>query len=149
MGKENRRSPRFKSSLPVTLLLRDNGSGVNLAEPLVGQLEDISAHGVRLSVPHIRIGSHHLFYTFTDNQRQTIYLEIRVADLSVPPLCIPVRPVWFDHILSGTAQPFQIGMEFLLPADDEQIRQIRETFTQQARQSSSWWHKLLGAAQGA
>ncbi len=147
MVKENRRSPRFKSSLPVTLLLRDNSSGVSLTDPLVGHLEDISAHGLRLSVPHIRIGNYHLFYTFTDNQRQTIYLEIRVADLSVPPVCIPARPVWFDHILSGTARPFQIGMEFLLP-DDEQTRQLKEMFTQQACQRS-WWHRLLGTAQSA
>lgn len=148
MGKENRRSPRFKSRLPVTLLLRDNGSGMSLADPLAGHLEDLSAHGVRLTVPHIRIGNHHLFYTFTDNPRQTIYLEIRVADLSVPPLCIPARPIWFDHILSEPAQPFQLGMEFLLSADDEQIRQLKAMLAQKAR-AGSWWHRLLGAAQSA
>ncbi|MEW6593928.1 MAG: PilZ domain-containing protein [Thermodesulfobacteriota bacterium] len=148
MGKENRRSPRFKSTLPVTLLLRDNGSGASLADALPGHLEDLSAHGVRLTVPHIRIGSHHLFYSFTDNPRQTIYLEIRVADLSMPPLCIPARPVWFDHILSLPGQPFQLGMEFLLAADDEQIGQLRRLLAGKVREDS-WWHRLFGAAQGA
>lgn len=144
MGKENRRSPRFRSSLPVMLLLRDNGSGMSLTDPLAGHIEDLSAHGVRLTVPHIRIDSYHLFYTFTDNHRQTIYLEIRVPDLSVPPLCIPARPVWFDHILSEPTQPFQIGMEFLLPTEDEQIKRLKEILASTAR-TGSWWHRLLGA----
>ncbi|HSR36699.1 MAG TPA: PilZ domain-containing protein [Desulfurivibrionaceae bacterium] len=145
MGKENRRSQRFRSNLPVTLLLRDNGSGASLTDPLHGQINDLSAHGVRLTVPHIRIGNHHLFYTFTDNQRQTIYLEIRVADLSVPPLCIPARPVWFDHILSEAAQPFQLGMEFLLPVDDEQIRRLKALLASKAGEGS-WWQRLFGAS---
>jgi len=148
MGKENRRSPRFKSDLPVTLLLRDNGSGTSLTGPLVGHIEDLSAHGVRLTVPHIRIDNYHLFYAFADNQRQTIYLEINVPDLSVPPLCIPARPVWFDHILSEASQPFQLGLEFLLPAEDQQIRRLRGILAARARENS-WWHRLLRVAQGA
>ncbi|MEW6502319.1 MAG: PilZ domain-containing protein [Thermodesulfobacteriota bacterium] len=144
MGKENRRSPRYKSNLPVALLLRDNGSGTTLADSVNGAIEDISAHGVRLTVPHIRVANYHLFYTFTDNQRQTIYLEIRLPDLIVPPLCIPARPIWFDHILSDPAQPFQLGMEFLLPADDQQIRRLREMLAQRSRGGSSWWQRLLG-----
>lgn len=148
MGKENRRSPRYKSNLPVTLLLRENASGSNLVDPLAGSLDDLSLHGVRLSVPHIRIGDHHLFHTFADNQRQTIYLEIPLPHGSSPPLCIPVRPVWFDHLLSLPAQPFQIGMEFLLPIEDEQLLQLNALFVEKRAREGSWWRWLLGSHAG-
>jgi len=142
MGKENRRSPRVESHLPVTLLLRDNSSGRNLAEPQSGCLENMSVHGVCLNVPHIRIDRYHLFYTFADNTKQTIYLEVRLPDLSIPPICIPARPVWFDHLLSEPTHPFAIGMEFLLDPDDEQIIRLRDMLTRNERQEP-WWRRLF------
>lgn len=144
MGKEHRRSVRLKSSLPIRLLLRDNGSGSNLAEPLAGHIDDISVHGVRLTVPHIRIDKYHLFYAFVDNEAQSLLLEIAAADRDSPPIVIPARPVWFDHILSEPTRPFQLGMEFLVDSDDAQIERLGDLLGHHERQDS-WWHKLFTA----
>jgi hypothetical protein len=123
MGKKNRRAKRFKVSQEITIFLRDTKKKLFLADPVLGNLIDISRYGARLSVPSICAGNCHLFYACNDDPAKIIHLEVRDRDEGER-LVIPANPVWFDHVVSGPARHFEIGMEFLVPPEDPNIDRL-------------------------
>jgi hypothetical protein len=123
IGKKNRRAKRTKVNLEITIVLRDTRKKLLLADPILGNLIDISLYGARLSVPSICAGSCHLFYACNDDPANIIHLEVRDSDKGEQ-LVIPANPVWFDHVISGTARHFEIGMEFLVPPEDQNIARL-------------------------
>lgn len=141
MSKEQRRSQRVTISLTVRIMLRDNKSGSNLAEA-VGRVDDISRHGLRLTVPQIKAGSFHLFYAFNDNETRTLHLEIQAEEAEGRRWEIPARPVWFDHLLSEPGKPFQLGMEFLCQPEDEAVEWLNRLVATRKRRQS-WLGRLF------
>lgn len=128
--------------MAVTLILRDTKNRLDLADPVPGDLLDISLYGARLSVPHIRTGNHHLFYTCSDDSAKVIHLEI-IDGAEEDRLVIPARPVWFDHILSEPTRHFEIGMEFLVPPEDSNIARLHVFHAEQKSAGEGGWLKRL------
>jgi len=144
MGREQRRSQRIESNLAVKVILRDITSGANLAEPLTGTIDDISAHGIRITVPRVRVGGHHLFYHFTDSEHKAIVLEFTLDAESPETISFRVRPVWFDHLLSKPDKPFQLGMEFIEPVDQENLEHLRKYLAEHTKQKGFWSRLFRG-----
>jgi len=142
MGQEHRRAKRFNVSMAVTLILRDTRNRLTLAEPVPGNLVDFSLYGARLSVLHIRTGSHHLFYACSDDQAKVIHLEMIDREKG-DRLVIPSRPVWFDHVLSGPGKHFELGLEFLVPPEDPNIARLHASLAIQPSLSSNWLKNLF------
>lgn len=128
--------------MAVTLILRDSKSGLVLADPVQGDLLDISRHGTRLSLPHIRIGSYHLFYACSDDPAKVIHLEVLDGEEGER-LIIPAHPVWFDHIFSGPAKHFELGLEFVVPPEDSNIIRLHAYLASHHPQEGSWLKKLF------
>ncbi|HEX9715211.1 MAG TPA: hypothetical protein VGA28_05920 [Desulfurivibrionaceae bacterium] len=142
MGYEHRRATRFNVSMAVTLILRDIKNGLVLADPMLGDLVDISLYGARLSVPHIRTGNYHLFYTCNDDSAKVIHLEVMDREEGNR-LVIPAHPVWFDHVLSGPAKHFELGLEFLLPPEDLNIARLHAFLAVQPSLDNGWLKRLF------
>ncbi|MCX5875073.1 MAG: PilZ domain-containing protein [Deltaproteobacteria bacterium] len=128
MGQEHRRATRFNVSMAVTLILRDTKNRLALADPVMGSLVDISLYGARLSVPHIRTGNYHLFYTCREEGDR---------------LVIPAHPVWFDHVLSGPAKHFELGLEFLIPPEDSNIARLHAFLAIHPSLEGGWLKRLF------
>lgn len=141
MSKEQRRSQRVEITLPVRIMLRDNRSGHNLAETS-GRIDDISRHGLRLTTPQIKAGSFHLFYAFTENETQTLYLEIQAEEAEGRRWELSARPVWFDRLLGAPGKPFQLGLEFLCEPEDEAVEWLNRLVATRKRRQS-WWGRLF------
>lgn len=147
MSKEQRRSQRIEIGLSVRIIIRDNKSGVDLAED-VGRISDISRHGLRLTVSQAKIGKYHLFYSFHENEGQTIYLaaagDSATGAGGLPESLPSVRPVWFDRLLARPDKPFQLGMEFLQDPSREIVEWLQQMGAkQQENRRGGWWAKLF------
>ena len=128
--------------MAVTLILRDTKHRQVLANPVPGNLVDISLYGARLSVPHIRTGNYHLFYACNDDPDKVIHLEI-IDQAEGDRLVIPAHPVWFDHVLSSPTKHFELGMEFLIPPEDPNIARLHAFLALQPSLESSWLKRLF------
>lgn len=142
MGQEHRRATRFTVSLAVTLILRDTKNRLALADPVLGNLVDLSLYGARLSVPHIRTGSYHLFYACNDDPHKVIHLEA-IDREEGDRLVIPAHPVWFDHILSAPDRHFELGLEFLTPPEDHNITRLHALLALYPSLEGGWLKKLF------
>jgi len=140
MDQDLRRAPRVNTSLPVTLLLRETGKNQAIAEPIAASLTDMSIYGIRITVPHIRFGDLHLFYSFNEEASRVITLEVADGEEKTL-LVIPVHPVWYDQILSEPSRPFLLGMEFLVQSDHPQVSRLDEIVRKQ--QPAAGWLKRL------
>jgi hypothetical protein len=112
----------------------------------MGRVNDVSIHGVRITVPMINSGTCHLFYSFNDTPSRVLILEILESGVT-DKLHIPLHPVWFDHVLSDPSRPFQLGMEFLVPADNPAVRHLQELLNAEQRaagqQHCGWFRRLF------
>ena len=142
MGQEHRRARRFNVSVAVTLILRDTKHRLNLADPVLGELVDISLYGARLSVSHIHTGSHHLFYACNDDPDKEIHLEV-IDGEEGDRLVIPAHPVWFDHVLTSPSRHFELGLEFLIPPEDPNIARLHAFLAVQPPLESGWLKRLF------
>lgn len=146
VDKELRRAPRIKASLEVIILPRDADSNHGIAEPVTGRVNDVSIHGVRITVPRINSGTCHLFYSFNDDPSRVLVLEIPENGIT-DKIHIPMHPVWFDHVLSDPSRPFQLGMEFLVPPDNPAVRRLQELLNIEQRaagqQRCGWFKRLF------
>ena len=145
MGREQRRSPRVEIGLAVRIIIRDNSGDGPLAEA-DGLINDISRHGLRLTVPRAKVGEYHLFYGFHDNEGQTIYLTAndQAAGEEFPRFSMPVHPVWFDRLLTQPDKPFQLGMEFLEELPPEVGRWLQDQLACRRKpRGCGWLSRLL------
>lgn len=147
MGKEQRRSARIKVELPVRIIIRANDDDDPLASG-EGRISDISRHGLRLTVAQAKVGEYHLFYSFHDRPGPTVYLtgpNQAAEGKELPEFTLPVRPVWFDRLLSQPDKPFQLGMEFLQEPAPEVLKWLGKMVAQQqSRKQGGWWQRLFG-----
>lgn len=144
MGKDSRRAPRTNGEFPVTLILRDSYDGKTLAGPTQAKITDISNFGTRLHVEQIRIDNFHLFYASQDDPAHILYMEINEGSEGNP-ITIPLRPIWFDRLISddSSLNPFEIGAEFMLDANDENINGLRKLINDRKRDTGNWWDRLM------
>ncbi|MBA3002954.1 MAG: PilZ domain-containing protein [Desulfurivibrio sp.] len=142
MGQDHRRAKRFNVRMAVTLILHDTKNRLNLADPVPGDLVDISLYGARLSVSHIRTGNCHLFYACNDDPAKVINLEV-IDSEEGDRLVIPAHPVWFDHVLSEPTKHFEIGLEFLDLPEDPNIARLHAFLALQPSLEDSWLKRLF------
>lgn len=128
--------------MAVTLILHDTKNRMVLADPVPGNLVDVSIYGARLSVPHIRTGNYHFFYACNDDPAKIINLEV-IDSEEGDRLVIPAHPVWFDHVLSEPTKHFEIGVEFLVPPEDQNIARLQDFLAVQPSSETSWLKKLF------
>ncbi|HIJ79813.1 MAG: hypothetical protein OEY01_13940 [Desulfobulbaceae bacterium] len=141
MGKENRRAPRFESNLPVTLTFMES-EGKVIGEPVLGSINDISTFGARVTVPRIKSGELHIFYSFNDNEDRVINLEVVDIEFTRK-LIIPAQPVWFDHMLTTPNRPFQLGLEFITDPGNPDVSRVHKLVTDQKNIGKNWFQKLF------
>lgn len=149
MSRDQRRSPRIDISLPVRIIIHDQAEDRTLAAG-EGRINDISRHGLRLVISTPKIDKWHIFYNFQDNNQQLLLLEImadQATDQATGRLAsfkLPVRPVWFDRLLSQPQKPFQLGMEFTQTPPPEVLEWLNGLLSKlESQHHTSWWSKLF------
>lgn len=128
--------------MAVTLILHDTKNRRVLADPVEGNLLDLSLYGARLSLPRIRTGNYHLFYACSDDPARVIHLEA-IDREEGDRLVIPAHPVWFDHVLSSPDKHFELGMEFLAPPEHPDIARLHAFLAPQPALGSGWLKRLF------
>ncbi len=130
---EKRKLTRVEIDLPVNLVLRKGNlvlrkgeNGPLVAGPVPGTLNNVTPFGAGLTVEHVFVDNHHLFYSPEENPEIMLYLEIPLSGESDENLSIPVKPIWFDTVDSEESTSFYIGIEFLVPPENDQLRQFNE-----------------------
>ncbi|MDZ7640776.1 MAG: PilZ domain-containing protein [Desulfurivibrio sp.] len=145
MGREKRRSTRIEVGLPVRIMISRRGDDEVMAEG-PGTINDISQHGLRLTVSSAKLGDWHLFYSFHDDDRHQLILQTAgqsVAGDEAPAFSLEVRPVWFDRLLQRPDKPFQLGMEFKQPPPPETAKWLQKMIAaRQPAAAGSWWRRL-------
>lgn len=131
--------------MTVTLTLYDTKNKLVLADPVPGELVNISRCGARLSLPQIRTGSHHFFYACNDDPDKVIHLEARNREEGEK-LVIPAHPVWFDHVFSGPTKHFELGLEFLVPPKDPNVSRLYACLFSQPPREGGWLKRLFQLA---
>ncbi len=143
MGREQRRAQRHEVSLPISLVLKDVKEDIVIAEPIMASVNDMSTYGLRITVPRIRVGNYHLFYSFNDNDTRQIQVEV-VDPERAEKITIPAHPIWFDHIIAEHTKPFQVGLEFLIAPNSEEILRLHAIVKSIAKPSGGWFKKFFG-----
>ncbi len=143
MSENKRRAPRLDSVLPITLILYDDRESRALSDPVPAELLDMSVYGVRITVSRVRIGDQHLFYSFNDSPHRFIQICFKEGAGEHEKGIIPAYPVWFDHLVNMAGQPFQLGMEFLVEPQDENVRKLGIVIDQIKKQRGGWLKSIF------
>lgn len=141
MGDEQRRAPRIESTLKISLILRDDKENATLSDSIPAQILDVSVYGVRISVSRVRFGDYHLFYSFNDSPDHLVQI---CANEAGEDIVVPAYPVWFDHLVNAPGQPFQLGMEFLIEPQDENVRKLNELVRLSQKGKGGWLKSMFG-----
>jgi len=137
MISEKRRAPRAAIEMPITLVLRDEGDEAALVDPVPGFLKDVSSYGAGLVISKVYVGSNHLFYTPHDHPEMVLSMEIIQDEETV--LDIPVYPIWFNSDQEDEANPFRMGVEFMLDSESPQMKAFN-TLLRKKRKGGGWWN---------
>lgn len=124
MSGDKRRDVRIGGIIEISVLMRDVTTGMFLAGPIPGRINNIGTHGVGISLNLIRIEPYHFFYSVFDSVDIEIVMEVLVPETQNAKFVIPLRPVWFDRDLSNSKWPFVMGLEFLSGPRDEQVQNL-------------------------
>jgi len=132
---ERRQGKRVIGTIQSVLSLRENLDGPSLITPIPCLIDNVSSQGLGLSLPQVRLGLYHLFYSPQDNP--TIFLCLELIPAEEPPLMLLIEPVWFNRELSEPAMPFQMGVRLRAPASDKVIKQVKRLVSQSNSASGS------------
>lgn len=116
----DRRAPRRRVRLPFTLSLHEPGKKANGGRPLPslsGFTQDISATGLALVVPAIRIGGH---YLAGGDRTLEIEVELPSGPINIRVTSVRYEPVDEDRLEEG----YKIGVRIsnMSPADRERLK---------------------------
>ncbi len=116
----DRRAPRRRASLPFTLSLHEPGKKANGQRPLPtlsGLTLDVSATGLALVVPAIRIGGH---YLAGGDRTLEVELELPSGSIHIRATSIRYEPVDEDRIEEG----YMIGVSIteMSASDRERLK---------------------------
>jgi hypothetical protein len=117
---DRRRAPRYRQRLPFIISLPDvrSGGGANgaLRSPsLEGFTRDVSATGLALILPAIRIGEH---YLTNEDRPLRITLEMPTGTLQIA--AVPVRYERLDE--NETEKGYLVGVKITERSDDDRAR---------------------------
>ena len=141
MFSEKRRAERVDVTLEVSVLLADEESGTVLAGPAPGEARDFSPLGIALSLANIKIDKYHLFFTCQDNPSHIMKIGFQLPDETE--IQIPARPVWYDRDKDSPEKRALLGIEFLLPPKDKNIKRLVKELFPRDSSPPSWWEKLF------
>ena len=101
---DRRRAPRFRLRVPCSVApFAPGGAGMRRAPQLTGHTRDLSASGLALILPAVRIGGHYL--TGADTKLRV------VLELANGPLELVATPVHYDQLgAEGEEQGYLIGL---------------------------------------
>jgi PilZ domain len=116
---DRRRAPRYRLRLPFTISLPDvrsgSANGARRAASLEGFTRDVSATGLALILPAIRIGEHYL----TNEVRPLrVMLELPTGTIQIE--AVPVRYERLDE--SETEKGYLVGVKITEMSDDDRAR---------------------------
>ena len=125
--------------------MREGADGPILAGPVKGFLNDVSLYGARFTVQQIHIGQYHIFYACHDNPSLVVSLEINDPTISDKVFSVPLKPVWFDRLLSEemSVKPFQVGAEFLIGPGSERVVRLKNMVSQKKQTGKGWLSKFF------
>jgi len=98
-------------------------NGESLCDPVKVLVADLSAHGISLCLPSMRVEGQHLFYGVQDDSGSVLVL--RFADNKGRKYAITCRPVWFNKELDEEPMYFRLGLAFIKEEEKEQIRLLQ------------------------
>lgn len=108
---ERRHAPRYDASLPVTVSLHEEKSGGARAQSIKGRTHDLSATGLALQLPAIRIGERYL----TGGGR-TVNIALELPSGTVRLRAAPVR---YERIEEETGETHYIIGAHIAEMSDE------------------------------
>ena len=141
MFSDKRRAERIDVTLPVSVLLIDDETDTVLAGPEEGEARNFSPMGIALSLANIKMGSFHLFFTCQDNPSHIVKIGFQLPDETE--IQIPARPVWYDRDKDSPEKRALLGIEFLLPPKDKNIKRLVKELFPRDSSPASWWEKLF------
>jgi hypothetical protein len=100
----HRRAPRHRARLPLNVSLVNNGSGARTTTMLQGHTRDVSATGLALVVPSIRIGDRYL-----TGENRTLDIALDLASGRVQLQAAPMRYEPLELDKSKTETGYLIG----------------------------------------
>jgi len=121
----DRREPRRRVRLPFTLSLHEPGKKANGRRPLPtlsGFTQDISATGLALVVPAIRIGGH---YLAGGDRTLEIELELPTGSIHIRVTSVRYEPVDEDRLEEGYI--IGVGITEMSAADRERLKSYLKT----------------------
>ena len=115
---DRRRSPRHRMRLPFTLSLPDvtpNLNGARRRSPVLeGYTRDVSATGLALILPAIRIGEHYLI-----GEGRNLHLML---EFPAGPIQMDVTPVRYERLDEEMEKGYLVGVHIAEMSDDDRAR---------------------------
>ena len=123
---DRRRAPRRRLRLPFSLSLLDappNANGARRRSPtLEGYTRDVSATGLALILPAIRIGEH---YLIGEGRNLRLIIEFPTG-----PLQVDVTPVRYERLGEDeTEKGYLVGVQIIEMSDQDRARYDEEIKT--------------------
>lgn len=125
MNAELRRSQRYADFLPISVSVRNNDTGSQIAGPFSARIVDVSTHGACLLLTQVMIHSFHIFHSTREDELISLVLQIKPAS-QTDPVEILAQPVWLNSAKLEDLKVFKMGVDFIHTIDEEVLRSINK-----------------------
>ncbi len=123
---ERRSSRRVAARISVRFRVVRERSGLEVSQPVLGHLRDISRQGMAMETAEILVDGLHISYDDHPSQRNKLYLQMELPGIGS--LKAVGETIWYERI-PGSQPLFAVGVRFveMTPEDSEKLlRFLRE-----------------------
>lgn len=125
MNTELRRSKRYADFLPISVSVRKNDNGSQVAGPFSARIVDLSSHGACLLLTQVMMQSFHIFHSTREDDLTDLVLHINIQSRP-DTIEILAQPVWLNAAKLDDIKVFKMGVDFVNNLDDDLLQSINK-----------------------
>ena len=126
MDTELRRSKRHTDFIPISVLVKTEGSDDALAGPFAGTIVDICSYGACILMSQVTHDSFHIFHSTRQENSAYLHMKINLPYL-LEGITIDAKPIWLNTFEKENFHERMIGIEFLnIEKDSDKISLLSE-----------------------
>ncbi len=125
MSAELRRSQRYEDFLPISVTVRKNDTGSQVAGPFSARIVDLSTHGAGLLLTQVMMQSFHIFHSTREDELTDLVIHIKTQSTQNT-IEILAQPVWLNAAKLDDIKVFKMGVDFINNIDNDLLQSINQ-----------------------
>jgi c-di-GMP-binding flagellar brake protein YcgR len=119
---ERRSSRRVAARIPVKFRVVREKSGLEVSQPVLAHLRDISRQGMAMETAQIVVDGFHISYDHHPSQRNRLYLQMELPGMGS--LKAVGETIWYERI-PGSQPLFAVGIRFVEMTGEDREKLLR------------------------